>query len=154
MALLLTTSCCNNRNYDYLLSGKGANIFLWNRKNGVHELRRDREELMGPLLMVMRSTTHPGGWCAVHHSPGGGCSVQHMHRILGYLYTCSGFETAKTAPWPSRGLHHFGKFLEPSDEWAGRECCCFLMRWHSWAFLAHQEWAPEICRAQILIFQF
>ena len=36
--------------------------------------------------------------------------------ILGYLNTWSGFEAAKTAPWPSRGLHHFSKFLEPSDE--------------------------------------
>ena len=50
------------------------------------------------------------------------------------LYTWSGFEAAKTAPWPSRGLHHFGKFLEPSDEWAGWGCYCFLMRWHSWLF--------------------
>ena len=32
----------------------------------------------------------------------------------------------------SRGLHHCGKFLEPSDEWAGRGCYCFLMQWHSW----------------------
>ena len=72
-----------------------------------------------------------------------------LSSTLGYL---GGFETAKTAQWLSRGLHHFGKFLEPSDEWAGRGCCCFLMWWHSWAFLAHQEWAPEICRAQICIF--
>ena len=34
----------------------------------------------------------------------------------------------KTAPWPSRGLHHLGKFLEPYDESAGRGCCCFLLR--------------------------
>ena len=33
-----------------------------------------------------------------------------------YFDTWSGFEAAKTAPWPSRGQHHFGKFLEPSDE--------------------------------------
>ena len=33
-----------------------------------------------------------------------------------YLDTWSGFEAAKTAPWPSQGLHHCGKFLEPSDE--------------------------------------
>ena len=39
-----------------------------------------------------------------------------LHRLLGYLDTWSGFEAAKTAPWPSRGLHHCGKFLEPSDE--------------------------------------
>ena len=45
-----------------------------------------------------------------------------------YLDTWSGFEAAKTGPWPSRGLHHFGKFLEPLDERAGRGCCCFLMR--------------------------
>ena len=32
-----------------------------------------------------------------------------------YLDTWSGFEAAKTSPWPSRGLH-FGKFLEPLDE--------------------------------------
>ena len=57
--------------------------------------------------------------------------------VLGYLDTWSGFEAAKSAPWPSRGLHHFGKCLEPSDEWAGRGCCCFLMRWHRWVFLAH-----------------
>ena len=31
-------------------------------------------------------------------------------------YTWGGFEAAKTAPGPSRGLHHFGKFLEPLDE--------------------------------------
>ena len=30
-----------------------------------------------------------------------------------YLDTWSGFEAAKTAPWPSRGLHHCGKFLDP-----------------------------------------
>ena len=35
---------------------------------------------------------------------------------LTYLDTWSCFEEAKTAPWPSRGLHHSGKFLEPSDE--------------------------------------
>ena len=34
----------------------------------------------------------------------------------------SGFEAAKTVPWPNRGLHRFGKFLEPSDEWTGRGC--------------------------------
>ena len=37
-------------------------------------------------------------------------------QLLTYLDTWSGFEAAKTAPWPSRGLHHCGKFLEPSDE--------------------------------------
>ena len=37
-------------------------------------------------------------------------------KCLYFLDTWSGFETAKTAPWPSRGLHHFGKFLEPSDK--------------------------------------
>ena len=36
--------------------------------------------------------------------------------LLRYLDTWSGFEAAKTAPWPRRGLHHCGKFLEPSDE--------------------------------------
>ena len=71
-----------------------------------------------------------------------------------YLDTWSGYEAAKTAPWPNRGLHQFGKFLEPSDELAGQGCCCFLMWWHSWAFLAHQEWAPKICWIQIWIFQF
>ena len=54
--------------------------------------------------------------------------------ILGYLDTWSGFEEAKTAPWPSRGLQHFGKFLELSDKWAGQGCYCFLMRWHSGRF--------------------
>ena len=71
-----------------------------------------------------------------------------------YLDTWSGFEAAKTAPWQSRGLHQCGTFLEPSDEWAGRGCYCFLMRWHSWAFLADQGWCREICRAPIWIFQF
>ena len=33
-----------------------------------------------------------------------------------YLDTWSGFEAAKTAPWPNRGLLYFSKFLEPSDE--------------------------------------
>ena len=33
-----------------------------------------------------------------------------------YLDTWNGFEAAKTAPWPSRGLHHCGKFFEPSNE--------------------------------------
>ena len=47
--------------------------------------------------------------------------------ILTYLDTWSGFEAAKTAPWPSRGLHFCGKFLEPSDESARRGCYCFLM---------------------------
>ena len=67
--------------------------------------------------------------------------------VITWILTWSGFEAAKTAPWPSRGLNHFGKFLETSDEWAGRGCCCFLMRWHSWAFLVHQEWVPEMYRA-------
>ena len=53
--------------------------------------------------------------------------------------TWSGFEAGKTASSPSPGIHHCGKFLEPSDKWAGRGCYCFLMRWHSWAFLADQE---------------
>ena len=34
--------------------------------------------------------------------------------FLTYLDTWSGFEAA--APWPSRGLQHIGKFLEPSDQ--------------------------------------
>ena len=33
-----------------------------------------------------------------------------------YLDTWSGFDAAKTASWPSRGLHHCGKFIKPSDE--------------------------------------
>ena len=68
---------------------------------------------------------------------------------LTYLDTWSGFESAKTVLWQSLRLRHSGKFLEPSDELAGRGCCCFLMRWHSWAFLAHQKCAVEICPAQI-----
>ena len=36
--------------------------------------------------------------------------------ILTYLDTWSGFEAAKTTPWPNRGLNPFGKFLEPSNE--------------------------------------
>ena len=62
----------------------------------------------------------------------------HIGYLLGYLNARSGFEAAKTAPWSSRGLHNFGKFLEPSDEWAGRGCYCFLvipwaLRWVSWS---------------------
>ena len=52
------------------------------------------------------------------------------------------------------GYSTTGKFLDPSDEWAGRGCYCFLMLCHSWAFLTDQEWAPKTCRAQIWIFQF
>ena len=40
----------------------------------------------------------------------------HLIDVKTLGYTWSGFEAAKTAPWPSRGLHHLGKFLEPSDE--------------------------------------
>ena len=36
------------------------------------------------------------------------------HRYT-YLDTWCGFEAGKTVPWPSRGLQHFGKFIEPSD---------------------------------------
>ena len=39
-----------------------------------------------------------------------------INQILGYLGTWSGFEAATTAPWPTRGFHRCGKFLEPSDE--------------------------------------
>ena len=42
-------------------------------------------------------------------------SIRHA-LVLTYLDTWSGFEAAKTAPWPSQGLHHCGKFLEHSDE--------------------------------------
>ena len=34
--------------------------------------------------------------------------------LLTYLDIWSGFEAAKTALWPSRGLHNCGKFFEPS----------------------------------------
>ena len=71
-----------------------------------------------------------------------------------YQESESNYGAATTAPWPSRGLHHCGKFLEPSDEWAGRGSYCFLMRWHSWAFLAGQGWCRETCRTQIWIFEF
>ena len=73
------------------------------------------------------------------------CSKLVTFRYLDtYFDTWSGFEAAKTSSWPSRGLHHFGKFLVPSDEWADRGCYCFLMRWHSLAFLTVQEWALEL----------
>ena len=29
-----------------------------------------------------------------------------LQDLLGYLDAWSGFEAAKTAPWPNRGLHH------------------------------------------------
>ena len=44
------------------------------------------------------------------------CKEYYDYHTFGHLDTWSGFEAAKTAPWPSRGLH-FDKFLEPSDEW-------------------------------------
>ena len=31
-------------------------------------------------------------------------TLEQIHRILTWI----GFEAAKTAPWPSLGLHHFG----------------------------------------------
>ena len=40
----------------------------------------------------------------------------HSRERAAYMDTWSGFEAAKTAPWQSRGLHHRGKFLVPSDE--------------------------------------
>ena len=49
------------------------------------------------------------------------CQVKSCTWILWYLDTWSGLEAVKTAPWPSLGLYHFGKFLEPSDE------CCSRM---------------------------
>ena len=42
-----------------------------------------------------------------------GLTVQSWNLLIS---SWSGFEAAKTAPWPSRGIHHCGKFLEPSDE--------------------------------------
>ena len=66
----------------------------------------------------------------VHFSTSNQTSINLRHSFYTYLDTWSGFEAAKTAPWPSRGLHHFGKFLGSSDEWAGRGCCFNLMRWH------------------------
>ena len=42
--------------------------------------------------------------------------VMYMPKLFIYLDTWSGFEAAKTAPWPSRGLHRCDEFLEPSDE--------------------------------------
>ena len=39
-----------------------------------------------------------------------------MQRLFQAARTAPGFEAAKTAPWPSWGLHHCGKFLAPSDE--------------------------------------
>ena len=71
-----------------------------------------------------------------------------------YLDTWSGFEAAKPAPWPSRGLHQLGKFLEPSSGIVGRGCCCFFLRWQSCAFWAHKEWALEICRVKLEFFSF
>ena len=59
-----------------------------------------------------------------------------------YLDTWTSFEDCSMAE--SRTAHHFSKFLEPSDEWAGQGYYCFLMWWHCWEILAHQEWAPDI----------
>ena len=50
-------------------------------------------------------------------------TIQHIQ-----LDTWSGFEAAKTAPRPSRGLHPIDIFLQPQDELAGRGCYCFHMR--------------------------
>ena len=83
----------------------------------------------------------------------GARETKHALRILlTWILGVVSKQLIKTDPWPSRRLHHFGKFLEPSDEWAGRGCYCFLMRRHSWSFLTYQEWAPETCRAKNLNF--
>ena len=64
------------------------------------------------------------------------------------------FEAAKTAfGWIGDSTTSVNS-LSPQMSELVKGCSCFLMRWHSWAFLAHQEWAPETCRAQIWIFQF
>ena len=61
---------------------------------------------------VLRSIT-PGIDVLHNITPGIDVSRSITHT---YLDTWSGFKAAKIAPWPSRWLHHFGKFLEPSDE--------------------------------------
>ena len=61
------------------------------------------------LIQTRTCATNKIGKSRVRASPGGLSVV--LTWILGYLDTWSGFEAAKTAPWPSRGLHHCGKFL-------------------------------------------
>ena len=53
--------------------------------------------------------------------------------ILVNFVTWSGFEAAKTAPWPSLGLHNFGKFFEPSDgcmSWSRMLLLPDAVTWH------------------------
>ena len=61
----------------------------------------------------------------------------HHDTIWWYLDTWSGFEAGDSTTFVS-------SLIEPSDGWAGRGCCCFLMRWHSWAFLAHHTCRIEL----------
>ena len=41
-----------------------------------------------------------------------GCEALASLKASLYLDIWSGFEAAKTVPWPSGGLHHLGKFFE------------------------------------------
>ena len=91
------------------------------------ELLVNFHNLLG-VLQLSKRTTYPNTiWSTVFTFRVYKFSFCKLMTILiGYLDTWSGFETVKTAPWPSRRLHHFGKIFEPSDELAGRGC------WFSW----------------------
>ena len=62
----------------------------------------------------IESGTHVRMFCRTLSHRNSKIEIRQKNRGRGYLETWSGFEAANTAPWPSRGLHHFGKFLEPS----------------------------------------
>ena len=72
---------------------------------------------MSVKLFFLFSAKCPFGVLPVRPNVFGLVSVRpNVTYLLGYMDTWSGFEAAKTAPWPSRGLDHCSKILEPSDE--------------------------------------
>ena len=149
-----------------LLTITRATVFFWN--NVTKTILKSNIDILAPILsdLINKSLAmglFPSLYKELKYFPylknKDKLDITNYRTYLSYLssakllLTWSGFEATKTAPWPSRGIHHFGKFLEPSDKWAGRGCYCFLLRWHSWVFLSDQEWAPETSLAQIWNFQ-
>ena len=82
------------------------------------------------------------------------CGLYRIFLITYLLGYWSGFEAAKTAPWPGWRLHHCCKVLEPSDEWAGRGCYCFLMRWHSWHYWLIRNVVEKLVELKFEFFSF
>ena len=72
-----------------------------------------------------------------------------FHIMLLLTYTYSTYTWCGSVYKAPVSLHHRYGFYEPSDEVADQGCCCFLERWQSWTFYAHQDWVLEICRAKL-----